>query len=61
MRSSTRFRRIISDETFVGLFGEAKPHPKGGRQNIFGRDDELKTAPKGVDKNHKCVMPGACV
>lgn len=34
-------------------FGEPRPHPKGIRQNVFGGDDELKTAPKGVDKNHK--------
>ena len=33
----------------------AKPHPKGTRQNIFGGEDELKVAPKGVDKTHKYV------
>jgi hypothetical protein len=37
----------------VQLFGEAKPHPKGQRRNIFGRDDELKVAPKGVGKDHR--------
>ncbi|KAH8102103.1 hypothetical protein BXZ70DRAFT_930303 [Cristinia sonorae] len=52
MHSSTRLRKAISSKRFVELFGEAKPHPKGLRQNIFGGDDELKTAPKGVDKTH---------
>ncbi|EKM57150.1 uncharacterized protein PHACADRAFT_92896 [Phanerochaete carnosa HHB-10118-sp] len=54
-RSSRQFWRIISEETFVGLFGEAKPHPNGGRQSIFGREDELKVAPKGIDKTHKDI------
>ncbi|KAF8135481.1 hypothetical protein EV363DRAFT_1550634 [Boletus edulis] len=39
-RSSDRLRQIISEPEF------------GERQNIFGAEDELKTAPKGVDKNH---------
>ncbi|TCD60435.1 hypothetical protein EIP91_010066 [Steccherinum ochraceum] len=52
LRSSARFRKIISAPKFVEMFGDAKPHPKGERQNIFGMDDELKTAPKGVDKTH---------
>lgn len=56
LRSSTRLRQIISDPTFVGLFGEPKPHPKGERQSIFGMDDELKVAPKGIDKNHKYAL-----
>lgn len=56
LRSTTRLRGVISDPQFVGLFGEPKPHPKGERQSIFGREDELKTAPKGVDKNHKFVV-----
>ncbi|KIP10812.1 hypothetical protein PHLGIDRAFT_125316 [Phlebiopsis gigantea 11061_1 CR5-6] len=55
LRSSTRLRSIISDPTFVGLFGEAKPHPNGLKQNIFGREDELKNAPKGVSKIHKDI------
>lgn len=54
-RSSSRLRRIINAPIFVKNFGPAKPTSKGkgGRQNIFGRDDELKTAPKGVPKDHK--------
>ncbi|EJF59938.1 hypothetical protein DICSQDRAFT_171662 [Dichomitus squalens LYAD-421 SS1] len=51
-RSSRRFREIISAPEFEALFGPAKPHPKGKRQNIFGGEDELKVAPKGVDKTH---------
>lgn len=50
--SPTRLRKIITNPSFVKLFGEGKPHPKGARRNIFGMDDELKVAPKGVAKDH---------
>ncbi|WVW80960.1 hypothetical protein I302_102951 [Kwoniella bestiolae CBS 10118] len=50
-----RFRDCIEQEEFVRLFGEAKPHKKGGRQNVFGNDDQLKVAPKGVEKDHKDI------
>ena len=50
---SRRLRQIISSPGFVKFFGEAKPHPKGEMQSIFGREDELKVAPKGVGKDHK--------
>ncbi|KAG9316552.1 hypothetical protein JVU11DRAFT_2603 [Chiua virens] len=53
--SSDRLREIISAPDFVAHFGEACPHPKGQRQNVFGAEDELKTAPKGVDRNHKDI------
>ncbi|KAI0089449.1 hypothetical protein BDY19DRAFT_1047882 [Irpex rosettiformis] len=53
--STTRLRSIVSAREFVDLFGKAKPHPKGERQNIWGMGDELKVAPKGVDKNHKDI------
>ncbi|KAH0827808.1 hypothetical protein J3R83DRAFT_3433 [Lanmaoa asiatica] len=53
--SSERLREVISEPEFVAHFGEARPHPKGKRQNVFGAEDELKTAPKGVDKNHKDI------
>ncbi|KAI0049917.1 hypothetical protein FA95DRAFT_1594211 [Auriscalpium vulgare] len=49
---SRRLRRIISAPRFIKYFGEPK---KGKRQNIFGRDDELKVAPKGIDKDHKDI------
>ncbi|KAF5328297.1 hypothetical protein D9758_017989 [Tetrapyrgos nigripes] len=52
LRSSARLRRVISHPDFVKFFGEPKPDPKGDRQNIFGGEDELKVAPKGVDKGH---------
>ncbi|KAL5478493.1 hypothetical protein ACEPAI_2677 [Sanghuangporus weigelae] len=55
LRSSRRLRQTISDPAFVEVFGEPIPTSKGGRRNIFGRDDELKTAPKGVDKNHRDI------
>ncbi|KAK0486348.1 hypothetical protein IW261DRAFT_1664425 [Armillaria novae-zelandiae] len=48
-RNSTQLRDIISSPEFVKYFGEPKP---GKRNNIFGRDDELKVAPKGVEKDH---------
>ncbi|ORY29646.1 hypothetical protein BCR39DRAFT_531429 [Naematelia encephala] len=50
-----RFRDEISKPEFVELFGAPKPHPKGKRQNIFGHEDALKVAPKGVDKGHKDI------
>ncbi|RPD75971.1 hypothetical protein L226DRAFT_485028 [Lentinus tigrinus ALCF2SS1-7] len=54
-RSSRRLRQVISAPDFEALFGPAQPHPKGERQNIFGMEDELKVAPKGVDKTHKDI------
>jgi hypothetical protein len=54
-RSSARLRQIISSTEFTGLFGEAKPHPQRERRNVFGGEDELKVAPKGVDKHHPLV------
>ncbi|KAJ6588537.1 hypothetical protein B0H19DRAFT_1301515 [Mycena capillaripes] len=51
-RDSTRLRGIISDPAFVSYFGEPKP---GARRNIFGRDDELKVAPKGIPKTHEDI------
>ncbi|KAL4244933.1 Conserved hypothetical protein CHP02453 [Abortiporus biennis] len=54
-RSSTRLRKTISAPQFVKFFGEPKPHPKGHRQNIFGMEDELKVAPKGIEKTHKDI------
>ncbi|ORX41119.1 hypothetical protein BD324DRAFT_613287 [Kockovaella imperatae] len=49
------FREVISAPEFVEHFGPPKPHPKGKRQNVFGHDDALKVAPKGVDKSHKDI------
>ncbi|KAF7319340.1 hypothetical protein HMN09_00271600 [Mycena chlorophos] len=48
-RDPSRLRELISGKTFVKYFGKAEA---GARQNIFGRDDELKVAPKGIDKTH---------
>ncbi|KAF7292787.1 hypothetical protein MIND_01177400 [Mycena indigotica] len=48
-RDSSRLRGIISGATFVKRFGKAEA---GARRNIFGREDELKVAPKGVEKTH---------
>ncbi|KAI0027840.1 hypothetical protein K488DRAFT_60325 [Vararia minispora EC-137] len=51
-RNSSRLRRVLSAPRFIELFGEPKP---GARRSIFGLDDELKVAPKGIDKNHKDI------
>ncbi|KZT08078.1 uncharacterized protein LAESUDRAFT_724064 [Laetiporus sulphureus 93-53] len=55
LRSSTRLRSLISSPEFVRYFGEPRPHPRGERQNIFGMQDELKVAPKGIEKTHKDI------
>ncbi|KAG9018031.1 hypothetical protein FRB90_012590 [Tulasnella sp. 427] len=55
LRDSTPLRNVLSDKAFVKFFGQPKKHPKGERQSVFGHEDELKVAPKGVDKNHKDI------
>ncbi|THU97551.1 hypothetical protein K435DRAFT_857497 [Dendrothele bispora CBS 962.96] len=55
LRSSRRLRQVISAPDFVKFFGPSKPKGNGERQNIFGMEDELKVAPKGVDKDHKDI------
>ncbi|KAL4078470.1 hypothetical protein V8B97DRAFT_1937562 [Scleroderma yunnanense] len=52
LHSSDRFREVISHPDFVANFGEPHPHPDGKRQSVFGHEDELRTAPKGVNKSH---------
>ncbi|KZT63515.1 hypothetical protein DAEQUDRAFT_815601 [Daedalea quercina L-15889] len=52
LRSPRRLREIISAPDFVRYFGEPTPDAKGERSSIFGREDELKNAPKGVAKDH---------
>ncbi|KAF9462235.1 hypothetical protein BDZ94DRAFT_1298705 [Collybia nuda] len=54
-RNSRRLRNVISSPKFVRFFGEPRPRKDGGRQNVFGMEDELKVAPKGVDKGHKDI------
>ncbi|KAJ7594864.1 hypothetical protein C8J56DRAFT_927809 [Mycena floridula] len=53
LRDPSRLRQVISAKEFVKYFGPAKAG--GKRQNIFGRDDELKVSPKGIDKAHKDI------
>jgi Conserved hypothetical protein (DUF2461) len=60
-RNPRRLRRVISAPDFEKYFGKAERHPKGLRRNIFGHEDELKVAPKGVAKDHKCVTLPVCV
>jgi len=55
LHNPSRLRGVISDPEFVNYFGAATPHPKGERQNIFGQEDELKVAPKGVNKGHEDI------
>ncbi|CAA7263399.1 unnamed protein product [Cyclocybe aegerita] len=55
IRNPRRLRSVISLPDFVKYFGKPEPHPKGEKQNIFGQEGELKTAPKGVDKDHKDI------
>ncbi|GLB38548.1 putative conserved hypothetical protein (DUF2461) [Lyophyllum shimeji] len=52
LNDSRRLRRVLSAPAFVKYFGEPRPRKDGGRQSVFGNEDELKTAPKGVDKEH---------
>jgi hypothetical protein len=51
---SSAFRGVISEPRFEKLFGAANPPPKGKNQrsNVFGHDDALKVAPKGIAKDH---------
>ncbi|KZP20320.1 hypothetical protein FIBSPDRAFT_696207, partial [Athelia psychrophila] len=60
--SAESFRELIAEPEFVAHFGDPTVKPKKKdkkevdvgerRTSIFGRDDELKVAPKGIDKNH---------
>ncbi|TFK68096.1 hypothetical protein BDN72DRAFT_769846 [Pluteus cervinus] len=51
-RSPRRLREAIAAPDFIEYFGEPTPRKDGGRRSIFGMEDELKVAPKGVEKNH---------
>jgi len=52
LRNPTPLRGVISAAEFVTMFGEPAPHPTGARRNVFGHEDGLKVAPKGIDKHH---------
>ncbi|KAF5325250.1 hypothetical protein D9619_010124 [Psilocybe cf. subviscida] len=54
-RNPRRLRQVLANPDFVKFFGEPKPHPKGERRSIFGMEDELKVAPKGVSKDDKDI------
>lgn len=45
-------RAAITNPEFVALFGPAERASDGSRQNVFGYNDELKVAPKGIEKTH---------
>ncbi|KAG2102552.1 uncharacterized protein F5147DRAFT_581041 [Suillus discolor] len=51
---------ILASKAFTTHFGPPRPHPNGDRQGVFGHEDELKVAPKGVDKNHKDIALLKC-
>ncbi|WWC72475.1 uncharacterized protein I206_106437 [Kwoniella pini CBS 10737] len=56
LKNPKKFRKCISDIEFIKLFGEPKEDKKTGkRQNVFGNDDALKVAPKGIEKDHKDI------
>ncbi|KAI9633604.1 uncharacterized protein MKK02DRAFT_28411 [Dioszegia hungarica] len=55
LNTPERFRDVIGSEAFVDMFGPASPGKKGERRNVFGHEDALKVAPKGVDKGHKDI------
>lgn len=55
LRSPARLRAVIADPVFVKYFGKPEPHSEGKKQSIFGGEDQLKVAPKGVDKDHPYV------
>ncbi|KAL9709117.1 hypothetical protein Ac2012v2_007469 [Leucoagaricus gongylophorus] len=55
LHNPSPLRQSISSPEFQHLFGQPSPHPQGKRQSIFGMHDQLKSAPKGVDKNHKDI------
>ncbi|PWN23146.1 hypothetical protein BCV69DRAFT_280761 [Microstroma glucosiphilum] len=48
-----RLKQVLSTKEFVRTFGAPKPDPKKGVQgSLWGSRDQLKSAPKGVDKSH---------
>ncbi|WWC92166.1 uncharacterized protein L201_007120 [Kwoniella dendrophila CBS 6074] len=58
LNNPKEFRQCISKKEFTNLFGEPKEEKKGKnikRQNVFGNDDALKVAPKGIEKDHKDI------
>ncbi|KAG8877903.1 hypothetical protein FRB97_002937 [Tulasnella sp. 331] len=61
LRNPSRLKEVIGAKEFVDVFGPAKPHKKGERQNVFGSEDTLKVAPKGVDKSHPCDPSQLCI
>ncbi|KAF8872469.1 hypothetical protein BD779DRAFT_1572821 [Infundibulicybe gibba] len=60
LRNSSRLRNVISAPEFVKHFGEPEPHPDRIRRSVFGQEDELKVAPKGIDKTHKDIALLKC-
>jgi hypothetical protein len=57
LRDPKPLRKVLAKKEFVELFGEPKARMDKKPSSIFGRDDQLKNAPKleGVDKNHKDI------
>ncbi|KAF8965786.1 hypothetical protein BDZ97DRAFT_1811025 [Flammula alnicola] len=53
-RNSRRLRNVISAPSLSNSLANRTP-PKGEPQNIFGFEDELKVAPKGVMKDDKDI------
>jgi hypothetical protein len=51
-RDPSRLKAILAAPAFTAHFGAPHPSATGERQSIFGRDDELKNAPKNVARDH---------
>ncbi|KAF9509955.1 hypothetical protein BS47DRAFT_1300807 [Hydnum rufescens UP504] len=52
LQDSVPLRNVLSAPEFTKIFGQPVAHPKGDRRSVFGQDDELKVAPKGIPKTH---------
>ena len=50
-QDSSPLKQILSEPEFCKQFGKFDPK-SGERSNVFGHADALKTAPRGVAKDH---------
>lgn len=50
-QDSAPLKQILSEPEFCKQFGKFDPK-SGERSNVFGHSDALKTAPRGVAKDH---------
>jgi len=50
-QNSAPLKEILQEQEFCKYFGKFDP-ASGARSNVFGHSDALKTAPRGVAKDH---------